>query len=36
MGSPGLGPPPDLELDFGSGSAPLLNVRPDLGRFTVV
>jgi len=30
-GSPGSGPPPNLELDFGSGSAPVLNLGPDLG-----
>ena len=30
-GSPGSGPPPNLELDFGSGSAPMLNFGLDLG-----
>jgi len=30
-GSPGLGPPPNPELDFGSGSAPVPNLGPDLG-----
>ena len=30
-GSPGLGPPLNLELDFGSGSAPMLNLGLDLG-----
>ena len=27
----GLGQPPNPELDFGSGSAPMLNFGPDLG-----
>ena len=31
MGSPGLGPPLNPELDFRSGSAPVLNLGPDLG-----
>jgi len=30
-GSPGSGPPPNPELDFGSGSAPVPNLGPDLG-----
>ena len=30
-GLPGLGPPLNLELDFGSGSAPMLNFGLDLG-----
>jgi len=30
-GSPGLGLPPNLELDFGSGLAPMLNFGPDPG-----
>ena len=30
-GSPGFGAPPNLEPDFGSSSAPTLNLGPDLG-----